>query len=267
MSTEDLSGRIAAHLPYLRRFARALTGSQSAGDAHAAATLEAVLADGSVIDPELEPRVALFRAFHAIWSSTGQSVEAPDDHEGALAAKAQDRLRTLPPRERVALLLSTLEGFDETAVGRIMELDPGDAAKLIEAGWRDLSRQVAGRILIIEDEPLIAMDLEGIVRGLGHVLVGIAGTRDEAVETALAQTPNLVLADIQLADGSSGIDAANDILGAFAVPVIFITAYPERLLTGKCPEPAFLITKPFSEDQVRVAISQALFFEDILDEA
>lgn len=267
MSTDELSGRIAEHLPFLRRYARALTGSQAAGDAHAAATLEAILADAHVIDPDLEPKAALFRAFHGIWSSAGQRVEEPGEAEGPLVAKAQDRLRALSTPERVALLLSSLEDFDHSTVARIMDVEPGAAARLIEAGLQDLGRQVAGRILIIEDEPVIAMDLDAIVRSLGHVVVGSAATRDKAVESALAKTPNLVLADIQLADGSSGIDAVKDILSAFAVPVIFITAYPERLLTGQTPEPTFLITKPFSEDQVRVAIGQALFFEGVVDKA
>ena len=69
-----------------------------------------------------------------------------------------------------------------------------------------------------------------------------------------------MLADIQLADGSSGIDAVKDILEQISVPVIFITAFPERLLTGERPEPTFLITKPFQPNAIRAAISQALFF-------
>lgn len=72
----------------------------------------------------------------------------------------------------------------------------------------------------------------------------------------------MVLADIQLADGSSGIDAVNDILAASAIPVIFITAFPEHLLTGERPEPTFLVTKPFDENMVKALISQALFFNE-----
>jgi len=72
--------------------------------------------------------------------------------------------------------------------------------------------------------------------------------------------PGLVLADIRLADGSSGMDAAADILKSFEIPIIFITAFPEHLLTGERPEPAFLITKPFREETVKALIGQALFF-------
>ena len=60
---------------------------------------------------------------------------------------------------------------------------------------------------------------------------------------------------------SSGLDAVNEVLQSFEVPVVFITAYPEHLLTGELPEPAFLITKPFRPAMVSAVISQALFFE------
>ena len=89
---------------------------------------------------------------------------------------------------------------------------------------------------------------------------GTAATRTQARAAVDAAMPGLVLADIQLADGSSGLDAVDDILKAGSMPVIFITAYPERLLTGDRPEPTYLVTKPFQEATVRAAISQALFF-------
>jgi CheY-like chemotaxis protein len=132
---------------------------------------------------------------------------------------------------------------------------------LIATAGREIAAQVATDVLIIEDEPMIAMDLESIVEGLGHRVMGTARTHAEAVSAANQRKPGLVLADIQLADGSSGLDAVNEMLGSFAVPVIFITAYPARLLTGERPEPAFLITKPYQPDTVKAIVSQALFFE------
>ena len=128
-----------------------------------------------------------------------------------------------------------------------------------------ISRQIATDILIIEDEPLIAMDIEHIVQELGHRVTGIARTHKEAVELFNRTQPKMVLADIQLADGSSGIDAVKDILQANDIPVIFITAFPERLLTGERPEPTFLITKPFNPEMVKALISQALFFDQMVD--
>ena len=81
------------------------------------------------------------------------------------------------------------------------------------------------------------------------------------MKAAAVQKPGLVLADIRLADGSSGLDAENEILGGFTVPVVFITAYPEKLMTGERPEPTFLIAKPFREEAVKAIVSQVLFFD------
>ena len=141
-----------------------------------------------------------------------------------------------------------------------MGLDDRTVSGLVSEALSEIDSQIKARVLIIEDEPIIAMDIETIVRDLGHEVTGIAVTRDEAVEQARLHKPGLVLADIQLADGSSGLDAVDDILSTGSMPVIFITAYPERLLTGDRPEPTYLVTKPFQEATVRAAISQALFF-------
>jgi CheY-like chemotaxis protein len=144
---------------------------------------------------------------------------------------------------------------------RILGVDAEKVDELIDVAGREIAAQVATDVLIIEDEPMIAMDLEGIVEGLGHRVTAVARTHSEAVTATNKEKPGLVLADIQLADGSSGLDAVNEMLGSFAVPVIFITAYPDRLLTGERPEPAFLITKPYQPDTVKAIVSQALFFE------
>jgi CheY-like chemotaxis protein len=131
----------------------------------------------------------------------------------------------------------------------------------VEEAGRELAAQLATDVLIIEDEALIALDLEALVENLGHKVIGVARTRTEAVTIVRTKPPGLILADIQLADGSSGLDAVNDLLNTFEVPVIFITAYPERFLTGERPEPAFLISKPYQPATVSALVSQALFFE------
>jgi CheY-like chemotaxis protein len=254
-----LSKVLAPHLPLLRRYARALTGSQKSGDAFVAATLQALLEDRSVLDPALEPRVALYQAFHAIWSSA--YVDGQEDAATGLAAKAQARLRTLTPIRRQALLLNTVEGFtiDETAT--IVGVTREHAADLVANARAEIDAQTRARILIIEDEMLIAVDLGEIVERLGHAVVASVDTAAKAIQAASEHRPDLILADIQLADGSSGIDAITEILSAISVPVVFITAFPDRLLTGERPEPTFLITKPYLEQTVQAAVSQALFFE------
>lgn len=254
----DLSATVARHLPFLRRYARALTGSQTSGDTYAAAALETVLADPSVLTLGDDPKVALFGVFHRVWSSSGAPVA---DAEGRLVAAAQAHLSRLTPNSREALLLHSIEGFSYADIGAVMESDTSEAEALVELALREMEATVRGSVLVIEDEAIIAMDISAIVEGMGHRVTGVARTRSEAVDLATRDQPDLILADIQLADSSSGIDAVNDILSRFEdTPAIFITAFPERLLTGDRPEPAFLINKPYTEEQVRSAVSQAMFF-------
>lgn len=254
----DLANVIGAELPYLRRYARALTGNQNSGDRFAAATLESILVDGAVVQQAERPREGLFRAFHLVWSSAGGPVGEADS---PLAARAQIHMAKLTPGSREALLLHSIERFAPAEIGRILGMTASEAQDLIGIALREMEQSVAGRVMIIEDEAIIAMDIRAIVEEMGHSVTGVARTRREAAALARRVTPDLILADIQLADNSSGIDAVNDILAGFPdLPVVFITAFPERLLTGNRPEPAFLITKPYAEDQVRSAVSQAMFF-------
>ncbi len=256
----SISQEVASNLPLLRRYARALSGSQKAGDTYVRATLEAALADDDLRQQLGEGRVALYKAFNAMWSSSYLDVEPSDEDGDGHEAMAMERLSSVTPLNRQALLLTTLEDFSIEEAGEIMGLAPADVESLVREAIEEIDRESATNVLIIEDEPLIAMQLEDLVRGLGHEIAGTAATRTQAQEAVELETPGLVLADIQLADGSSGLDAVDDILARFKVPVIFITAYPERLLTGDRPEPTYLVTKPFQEASVRAAISQALFF-------
>jgi CheY-like chemotaxis protein len=249
---------IAASLPFLRRYARALTGSQDTGDRFAEATLEAILLDDHIFSQTSDAKIALFAAFHLVWSSAGAPLGTPDSR---LSARAQAHMAGLTPNTREALLLHAIEGFPVSDIAEIMILEPEEVSELIRLAMAEMATSVSGRVMIIEDEAIIAMDIQAIVTEMGHTVTGIARTRTEAVALANALRPDLILADIQLADNSSGIEAVNDILAQFEeTPVVFITAFPERLLTGKRPEPAFLITKPFAEDQVISAVSQAMFF-------
>ncbi|HKA46976.1 MAG TPA: response regulator [Methyloceanibacter sp.] len=255
----SISQAIAPHLPYLRRFARALAGTQAAGDAYVAATLEVLIEDPSLFDAKLDPRVALFRTFAGLWNSVG--VNLKPEMQTSAPTPADRKLESITPLPRQAFLLSAVEGFSVPDISVILGVDEDEVVDLIDQAGREIAAQVATDVLVIEDEPMIAMDLEGIVEGLGHRVMAVARTHGEAVKATAEATPGLVLADIQLADGSSGLDAVNEMLGSFQVPVIFITAYPDRLLTGERPEPAFLITKPYQPDTVKAIVSQALFFE------
>lgn len=260
-SGEDMNvtllARVAPHLPYLRRYARALTGDQATADNYVRVSLQAMAAGEGASDESLPPRAALYHTFHAIWRTTGARLE-PSEEPGL--GDPSRRLLRIAPRSRQAFLLTALEGFTLSETAQILDTDFPEVEALIAQAQAEIDAELATDVLIIEDEPVIAADIEALVRELGHHVNDIAATRREAIEAVARKVPGLVLADIQLADGSSGIDAVKDILALESVPVIFITAFPERLLTGERPEPTFLITKPFQPETVKAAIGQALFF-------
>jgi CheY-like chemotaxis protein len=258
----SLLTEVGPYLPYVRRYARALTGSQESGDAYVRAALEALASGEATLDRASPAKRALYTLFHRIWSTTAPAYDPSRDDDGLDGGRdAQSRLLRITPINRQALLLTAMEGFSPEETALIIGTTTIEVRAMIESAQREIEADLATSVLIIEDEPVIAVDLEALMRGLGHRVTAIARTRAEAVAAARAEQPGLILADIQLKDGSSGIDAVRDILHHGSAPVIFITAFPERLLTGERPEPAFLITKPFLPETVKAAVGQALFFQ------
>ena len=256
----SLGEELRGHLPFLRRYARALTGSQSHGDNFVHITLEVIVTAPDEFDNGHGARIDLYRNFHRIWESAFIADGEGEDEQDPLIRAANQRLARITPLGRQMLLLTALEGFSIAETAIITGTDDATVEGLLAEAVIDMEREARTSVLIIEDEPLIAMELEQIVRNLGHDVAGIATTHGDAVAAFRDSEAGLVLADIQLADGSSGIDAVQDILARAPVPAIFITAFPERLLTGHCVEPTFLISKPFHENTVRAAISQSLLF-------
>ncbi len=224
----SMTQTLAPHLPYLRRYARALTGSQASGDAHVRAALTALLEGDESLTEGVPPRVGLYRLFHAIWQSGAEHYDEVRGREGP-----ENRLKALSASKRAALLLTAVEAFSPEEAAFIIDESPEEVEAAILDAQKTIDSQLASRVLIIEDEPIIAMDLENLVTELGHKVVATAATKDEAVAKAKSERPGLVLADINLGEGGSGIDAVNEILSSFDIPVIFITAYPEKLLTGE----------------------------------
>ncbi len=250
------SDAVIQHLPFLRRYARALTGNQQSGDNYVAATLESLIASPELLRSGPNPRAAIYHLFSRIWNSVPVNGEAAVEP----ILLPEQHLTHITPRPRQAFLLVALEGFSEEDAAWILDCDLPALRGLVEQSGRELAAEIATDVLIIEDETFIAMDIEALVESLGHKVIGVARTHAEAIALARRKRPGLILADIQLADGSSGLDAVNELLGSFEVPVIFVTAYPERFLTGQRPEPAFLIAKPFQLSVVSAVASQALFF-------
>ena len=219
-------------LPYARRYARALTGARDAGDALVAAALSGDL-------PDVPPRLALYAA-------VARAAPRPASGPGPDA------------QQRNLLLLTALEDLtlDDAAV--ILDMDRAVAERELEAGRAALRATAATDILVIEDEPIIALDLRRLVETCGHRVVGIAASEAAAVRIATEKRPGLILADINLGRGGDGSHAVARIQQTMTVPVIFVTAYPERLLTAEGVEPAFIISKPFEPLALAIATFQAV---------
>ena len=249
----SLKTELGPQLPYLRRYARALTGSQSLGDAAVRHMLAGLLAgvdqaDGEHVDADRPPRLELFRLFDHSLSMDGGNAGSASPVAGL----------AVPMRK--ALLLTAIEGFSNAEAAIILGRSAPEITADIASARQAIANCLLSQVMIIEDEAIIALHIQSIVEDLGHEVLGIARTRAEAFALAGRTRPELVLADISLADGSSGIDAVADILAQIDVPVIFITAFPERLLTGQRPEPAYLVAKPFSPETLTATIGQALLF-------
>lgn len=252
-------GQIAKHVPYLRRFARALSGSRPLGDAFVSETLKALI-DGRVGLIEGVGRLPLYRAFFQIW----QRLDLHDTLIGGSDEMGVDRrLQALVPISRLVFLLARMEGFEPSDIAVICDRRPEEIERLLLEAERALDAQLRTRVLIIEDEWLIASDLTRIVEECGHQVVGIAARRDTAVAQAKILKPGLILADVQLDETVGGIRAVEEILDFAAVPVVFVTGHSDRLLTGTGLEPTYVVGKPYVEATLKAVISQALFFRSV----
>ena len=233
-------------LPYARRYARALTGSQSVGDGLVAEALKEMLADTGTGDPRQIMFGNVTRRFN--------SSATPSVGSSGLSAK-----------QRQLLLLTSLEELSVEQAAPLLDMAVADAAGQLRLARDQLRASAATDVLIIEDEPIIAMDIEELVQNCGHRVVGVAATEAEAVAIAAREKPGLILADINLGIGGDGSSAVARILKYHKAPVIFVTAYPERLLTGEALEPAFVITKPFEPVTLAIATYQAVTGGVLLD--
>lgn len=234
-----VADRIEKLVPYLRRYARAATGNTAMGDACVETILQHVL------DRSLEPEFE-FENY---------------DREGLFKLLDQELERVLdsrPAKARRALLLIAVEGFPDGVACCVLGVRPDELLELLELAEQDFSQATATCMLIIEDEPLISAQLKRIAEGLGHRVIDIAATASQAVALNLEHQPDIVLCDIHLADGSLGTDAIADMQLPDTVPVVFVTAYPEKYLSTTNEGPSYLITKPFSPDYLKAVIGHAL---------
>lgn len=124
----------------------------------------------------------------------------------------------------------------------------------------NLPRVINARILIVEDERIIAKDIEQTMRALGYHVVGIADSAGEAVRRAIEEAPDLILMDIHLRGETDGIEAARRIQEELQVPIVFLTAFADErtLLRAKQTAPYGYVLKPFDDRDLQVATMMAL---------
>lgn len=194
--------QLATQLLYLRRYARALTGSQTLGDAAVRETLEALLDAPEQWDAEAPVKTELFRIFHRIWNS---EIIAPLQSRGRSGVIAEFLIK-----RRQSLLLSTVEGFTEDEVAKILGISESDVNSHVVAARSAIEDALAARVVIMEDESIIALQIQQIVESVEREAIAIVRTRVEAVVKARNERLELVLADISFADGASGIDSIKE---------------------------------------------------------
>lgn len=255
----SLGHQIAPHLPFLRRYARALTGSQDVGDQLVKSTLRLIVEAPNVFPRDVDPRLGLYKVLQKELQSF-ELVPASQTESATAEGIAQARLARISPETRQALLLTGMEGFSPEDAAYLLDISLVRVESLVAQALNELKRQARTSILVIENDPSIVSQIVEAAESLGHQVAGVAQTREEAVALFKSSETGIVTADIRLVDGSSGIEAVKDILRIRSVPVLFVTADPEDLLTGERPEPTYLVTKPFMRSTLQAAINQALFY-------
>src|SRR5512139_647183 len=137
----SLGQELAPHLPFLRRYARALTGSQQHGDNFVRATLEAIVAAPNDFPRDVDPRLGLYRTFHAIWSSANVEEDPGAQLSENAEGIAQARLARITPLSRQALLLTAMEGFTSEDAGYLIGATADEVDRLVNEALAEIERQ------------------------------------------------------------------------------------------------------------------------------
>jgi two-component system, response regulator PdtaR len=121
-------------------------------------------------------------------------------------------------------------------------------------------KKAEGRILVVEDEHIVAMGIKKMLKSLGYTVTGVASSGKDAISKAESTFPDVVLMDIMLKGDMDGVEAAKEIRERFDVPVVYLTAYSDNkvLERAKRTEPFGYIIKPFDEKDLFSSIEVAL---------
>lgn len=243
--------------PRMRRYTRALSGDVLFGQVLCQRAL-ALATEACAKETQCSPLLVLYSSVSKLWRELG---DLQAEYKADKPLSERKRIARMSPRAREAFLLLAMEGLSAQDAASVLNVSECEVSRLMDQAIGETGLGDSASVLIVEDEFFIAKDIEKVVLELGHKVVGRVRTRAAAHDFLKSVTPDLILADIQLADGSSGIDTVNDALGKFGgVPVIFITAFPGQLLSENRPEPTFLVSKPYKRTELKAAITQCLYF-------
>lgn len=241
------------HLPYLRRYARALTGSIHDGDDLVMRCVEAAMLAPTRFGVPDRSRAALYALLHLLFDTNGEGRPSSSPHpiERALA--------TLPEPERRLYLLTTLERLTMAEAARVMVMPPEKAIEAVRRARDALRERMTARVLVVEDNPVIALDLQTVVADMGHEVCGTAAGEKQALALAEETKPTLALMDIRLAAGDDGIAVARQMRERLGLKVIFVTAFASELERQRLEHLGTVVQKPFSAQDIRDAISRMVF--------
>lgn len=210
----DILGERTRHMPDLRCFACGVCGSPEIGDTYISALIRDINVCLDDFRELSRPRITLYLYFLHYLQRNALTLGVESSHPVGTR-----NIDLLSAPSRNAFLLHAVEGFTLQEMASILALSSFEAEKLVAEANQEIESLVATDVLIIEDEPMIAMDIESIADDLGHRVVGVASTHKEATALAKQEQPGLILSDIQLADGSSGVAAVAEILEDLEAPV------------------------------------------------
>jgi CheY-like chemotaxis protein len=239
-------------LGVVRQFSRAVFADRLIGDELMRMTMARVSIDPASSSSSV---VDVMSAFLHSWRMA--MAERPAKPMLFSDAALIDALPAPPDNTRLLLLMVDVMGLQPAQAARVIGLQE-DPATVLERARRELRIEKAARAVVIEDEPLIAADIRSILERLGVEVTGEASSAAEAVKVAQETKPDIILADYNLDGRETGIDAVLGINSIHDCPVVFITGFPDRVLQGEEIEPDFVISKPYTPENVRAAVVHCL---------
>ena len=234
-----------AEAALVRRYFRAVLGDQAAGDR---------LADALPPQPRFGQGVRGAGAARVLCDAMRRWRRVHAQAVGAAPFSPASLVRALPPGRapsRQAAILCDVFELSIAEAAEALDRSSGEVTMLLAEGRAAASAPLGARVLIVEDDPLVAEHLAQVARDVGARRVTIAKNASEAMASV---PPDIAVCDYDLGDGPTGADVVRRLSAEHGTACLFVTAHPERASRGGDGEPAFIVAKPFAEGVVRAAL-------------